>query len=74
MKHSCSTEGYDYRWRKTGITRLGYLNNMFVKIIEKDKARCHYLANKLENVMVLNGDGFNVWSQLKKIAMKWMLL
>ena len=33
---------------------------MFVKIIEKDKARCHYLANKLENVMVLNGDGSNV--------------
>jgi trk system potassium uptake protein TrkA len=29
----------------------------FVKIIEQNKNRCHYLANKLNNVMVLNGDG-----------------
>ena len=28
-----------------------------VKIIEKDKKRCHYLSEKLRNVMVLNGDG-----------------
>lgn len=28
-----------------------------VKVIEKDKARCHYLANKLDNVLVLHGDG-----------------
>ncbi len=31
-----------------------------VKIIESDKNRCHYLTNKLRNVMVLNGDGTNV--------------
>lgn len=28
-----------------------------VKIIERDMARCHYLAERLENVMILNGDG-----------------
>lgn len=28
-----------------------------VKIIEKDRKRCHYLAERLRNVLVLNGDG-----------------
>lgn len=31
-----------------------------VKIIEKDKKRCHYLADRLRNVMVLNGDGADI--------------
>jgi len=31
-----------------------------VKIIEKDRERCHYLSNKLQNVMVINGDGANI--------------
>ncbi|MBR0308706.1 MAG: Trk system potassium transporter TrkA [Mogibacterium sp.] len=31
-----------------------------VKIIEQDRQRCHYLTNKLRNVMVLNGDGANI--------------
>ena len=31
-----------------------------VKIIEQDRKRCHYLSNKLDNVMVINGDGANV--------------
>ena len=29
----------------------------YVKIIEADKKRCHYLSEKLNNVMVINGDG-----------------
>lgn len=31
-----------------------------VKVIEQDKERCHYLTNKLTNVMVLNGDGADI--------------
>ena len=31
-----------------------------VKIIEHDRKRCHYLSNKLSNVMVINGNGANV--------------
>ena len=31
-----------------------------VKIVEKDRARCHYLSNELRNVMVINGDGTNI--------------
>ena len=31
-----------------------------VKIVEKDKNRCHYLAERLRNVMVLNGDGADI--------------
>ena len=31
-----------------------------VKIIEKDRKRCHYLAERLRNVMVLNGDGADI--------------
>ena len=31
-----------------------------VKLIEKDKQRCHYLSERLRNVMVLNGDGADI--------------
>ena len=31
-----------------------------VKIVEKDKKRCHYLSEHLRNVMVLNGDGADI--------------
>ncbi len=31
-----------------------------VKIIEKNKSRCYYLATHLENVMILNGDGTDI--------------
>ena len=31
-----------------------------VKIIEKDKKRCHYLSERLRNVLVLNGDGADI--------------
>lgn len=31
-----------------------------VKVIEKDRKRCHYLATKLKNVMILNGDGADI--------------
>ncbi len=31
-----------------------------VKIIESDRKRCHYLTNKLRNVMVLNGNGADI--------------
>lgn len=31
-----------------------------VKIIERDKARCHYLATHLENVMILHGDATDI--------------
>ncbi|MBP3897917.1 MAG: Trk system potassium transporter TrkA [Mogibacterium sp.] len=31
-----------------------------VKIVEKDKKRCHYLSERLRNVMVLNGDGADI--------------
>ena len=31
-----------------------------VKLIEQDRDRCHYLANKLRNVMVINADGTNI--------------
>lgn len=47
---------------KTGL----YLSNklaesgLSVKIVEKDLARCHYLAEKLENVMILRGDGTDI--------------
>ncbi|MBQ0005538.1 MAG: Trk system potassium transporter TrkA [Clostridiales bacterium] len=32
----------------------------YVKIIETDKKRCHYLSNHLKNVMVLNGNGADI--------------
>ncbi|HHW95594.1 MAG TPA: Trk system potassium transporter TrkA [Mogibacterium sp.] len=32
----------------------------FVKIIEKDEKRCHYLSNHLKNVMVLNSNGTDI--------------
>ena len=31
-----------------------------VKLIEQSRDRCHYLTNKLRNVMVINGDGTNI--------------
>lgn len=31
-----------------------------VKLVEQDRNRCHYLTNKLRNVMVINGDGTNI--------------
>lgn len=31
-----------------------------VKIIEKDRKRCHYLSEHLRNVLVLNGDGADI--------------
>lgn len=31
-----------------------------VKIIEKDEKRCHYLSERLRNVLVLNGDGADI--------------
>ncbi len=44
---------------KTGLYLAKQLSEfgISVKIIERDLARCHYLAEKLENVMVLNADG-----------------
>ena len=44
---------------KTGLYLAKRLSNfgVAVKIIERDLARCHYLAEKLENVMILHGDG-----------------
>ena len=47
---------------KTGLylsRRLSELN-LSVKIIEKSKERCHYLAENLENVIVLHGDGTDI--------------
>lgn len=32
-------------------------HGMYVKIIESNEKRCHYLSSKLNNVMVLNGNG-----------------
>ena len=62
MKHSAVQKVMIIGGGKTGYYLASRLSEygVFVKIIEKDKARCHYLANKLENVMVLNGDGSNV--------------
>ena len=34
--------------------------NVSVKVIERDKERCYYLAERLENVIVLNGDGTDI--------------
>lgn len=34
--------------------------NVSVKIIERNKERCYYLAERLENVIVLNGDGTDI--------------
>ncbi|MBQ6623756.1 MAG: NAD-binding protein, partial [Mogibacterium sp.] len=31
-----------------------------VKLVEQNRERCHYLTNKLRNVMVINGDGTNI--------------
>lgn len=47
---------------KTGLFLSKKLSefNISVKIIERDKARCYYLAERLENVIVLNGDGTDI--------------
>lgn len=44
---------------KTGLYLAKRLSEfgVSVKIVERDLARCHYLAEKLENVMILHGDG-----------------
>lgn len=44
---------------KTGLYLAKRLSDfgISVKIVERDLARCHYLAEKLENVMILHGDG-----------------
>ncbi len=44
---------------KTGLYLAQKLSEfgIAVKIIERNLTRCHYLAEKLENVMVLHGDG-----------------
>lgn len=44
---------------KTGLYLAKQLSEfgISVKIIERNLNRCHYLAEKLEDVMVLNGDG-----------------
>ena len=31
-----------------------------VKLIEQDRARCHYLTNNLRNAIIINGDGANI--------------
>jgi len=43
---------------KTGLYLASELSEfgVSVKIIEIDKARCHYLASHLDNVMILHGD------------------
>jgi K+ transport systems, NAD-binding component len=47
---------------KTGLYLAKMLTdfNISVKIIERSKERCFYLAEHLENVMVLHGDGTDV--------------
>ncbi|MEG0430086.1 MAG: Trk system potassium transporter TrkA [Anaerovoracaceae bacterium] len=47
---------------KTGLYLANKLaeSGLAVKIIEQDLARCHYLAEKLENVMILRGDGTDI--------------
>lgn len=44
---------------KTGLYLAKRLSDfgISVKIVERDLARCHYLAEKLEDVMILHGDG-----------------
>ncbi|MEA4923367.1 MAG: Trk system potassium transporter TrkA [Eubacteriaceae bacterium] len=44
---------------KTGLFLAGKLSDfgVAVKIVERSKERCYYLAEHLEDVMILNGDG-----------------
>lgn len=44
---------------KTGLYLAKKLSEfgVSVKIVERELSRCHYLAEKLENVMILHGDG-----------------
>ncbi len=47
---------------KTGLYLAKKLSEfgVSVKIIEKDKSRCYYLATHLENVMILHGDATDI--------------
>lgn len=47
---------------KTGLFLSKKLSefNVSVKIIERSKERCYYLAERLENVIILNGDGTDI--------------
>ena len=47
---------------KTGLYLAKKLSSfgIDVKIIEKNKSRCYYLATHLENVMILNGDATDI--------------
>ncbi|MGI6736520.1 MAG: Trk system potassium transporter TrkA [Anaerovoracaceae bacterium] len=44
---------------KTGLFLAGKLADLgiAVKIVERDKERCYYLSEHLDDVMILNGDG-----------------
>ncbi len=35
-------------------------SNVSVKIVEEDKARCHYLSEKLNHAMIIHGDGTDI--------------
>ena len=47
---------------KTGLYLASRLSEfgVAVKVIEKDKERCHYLAAYLDNVMILHGDATDI--------------
>ena len=47
---------------KTGLYLAKHLSEFgaSVKLIEKDKARCFYLSEHLEGVMILHGDGTDI--------------
>lgn len=47
---------------KTGLFLAKMLSefNVSVKIVERNKARCQYLSEHLDNVMILNGDGTDI--------------
>lgn len=35
-------------------------SNVSVTIVEEDKARCHYLSEKLNHAMIIHGDGTDI--------------
>ncbi|NMB07242.1 MAG: Trk system potassium transporter TrkA [Tissierellia bacterium] len=35
-------------------------SNVFVTMVEKDKERCHYLSERLNNTMIIHGDGTDI--------------
>jgi trk system potassium uptake protein len=47
---------------KTGLYLAQHLSDFgaSVKLIEKEKARCHYLSEHLDGVMILHGDGTDI--------------